>query len=130
MKIIFSIIYAISIICGIVLFIVYSLPLISTNSASPPILSIIVVLFLLMFGIYGLIGEKLLKKLAIQNPDSLEIEASYYIRKKGFIGKFFLFPFIHIKSRHSIIIAFFGSLVWMIILMIVYFGIIAKILNN
>ena len=129
MKIIFSIIYIISIICGIIVFLVFSLPLISTNSVSLPILSILAVLFLLMFGSYGLIGERLLKKLKRQNSGSLEIEASYYIRKKGFIGKFFLFPFIHIKSRYSIVIAFFGSLVWMIILMIIYFGIIVKLLD-
>lgn len=130
MRIFLSIIYIISLISGVIVFYVYSLPVLTTNYGSLTVISILTVVFLLLFGIYGLIGIRLCKTICNQKnvPDN-EIEVSYYIRKKGLLGKLFLFPFIHIKSRYSLVIAFFGSLVWMIILMIVYFGIITKLLN-
>ncbi len=128
MKLLLSIIYIIALLCGVFVFFNYSFPEIIANPGDLPVPSILATIFLLIFGIYGLFGIKLLNKLKRQNPNSLEIEASYYIRKKGFIGKIFLFPFIHIKSRHSFVIAFFGSVIWMIILMIIYFGMVVKLL--
>ncbi|MCD4678832.1 MAG: hypothetical protein K8S00_00450 [Bacteroidales bacterium] len=129
MRIFLSIIYIISLVSGVIVFYVYSLPVLTTNYGSLPVISILTVVFLLLFGIYGLIGIRLCKTICNQNnmPNS-EIEVSYYIRKKGLLGKLFLFPFIHIKSRYSLVIAFFGSLVWIVILMVIYFGIVVKVL--
>ena len=129
MNIFLSIIYIISLISGVIIFYVYSLPVLATNYGSLPLFSILTVVFLLLFGIYGLIGIRLCKTICNQkNVPNNEIEVSYYIRKKGLLGKLFLFPFIHIKSRYSLVIAFLGSLVWIVILMVIYFGIVVKVL--
>jgi hypothetical protein len=76
-------------------------------------------LFLLLFGIYGLIAEMLWKKFEAKGVVNFCVEANYYARKKGFFGRIFLFPFTKIKSKNSFVISFFGALTWVIILVIV-----------
>ncbi|OYT12593.1 MAG: hypothetical protein B6I19_09580 [Bacteroidetes bacterium 4572_114] len=76
-------------------------------------------LFLLIFGLYGLKAESLMKKfIAEGKTDNFCIEASYYAKNKGVLGKIFLFPFMKIKSKNSLVISFFGSVAWMIIILI------------
>lgn len=81
----------------------------------------LVVIFLLIFGGYGLYAENLFKRLKEKGKtDNLCIEASYWVQQKGLIGKILLFPFMKIKSSNSVVISFFGALAWVIILMIVF----------
>lgn len=76
-------------------------------------------LFLLIFGLYGLKAESLMEKfIAEGKTDNFCIEASYYAKNKGVLGKIFLFPFMKIKSKNSLVISFFGSVAWMIIILI------------
>lgn len=76
-------------------------------------------LFLLFFGMYGLYAEWLWKKFREKGiTENLCIEASYYVQKRGFISKILLFPFTKIKSKNSLVIAFFGSLAWIVIFLI------------
>ena len=76
-------------------------------------------LFLLIFGLYGLKAESLMKKFIAQGKmENFCIEASYYAKNKGLIGKIFLFPFMKIKSKNSLVISFLGSVAWMVIILI------------
>jgi len=76
-------------------------------------------LFLLIFGLYGLKAESLMKKFIAQGKmDHFCIEASYYAKSKGLLGKLFLFPFMKIKSKNSLVISFLGSIAWMVIILI------------
>jgi membrane protease YdiL (CAAX protease family) len=77
-------------------------------------------LFLLITGAYGLYAEHLWKHFRAQGKhENLCVEANYYVRRKGFFGRLFLFPFIKIKSTNSLFIATLGALAWVIILAIV-----------
>jgi len=76
-------------------------------------------LFLLLFGIYGLIAEMLRKRFEARGLENFCVEANYYVRKKGFFGRIFLFPFMKIKSKNTFVISFFGALTWIIIISIV-----------
>jgi hypothetical protein len=127
MRLFFIIFYSASIISGFGLF--YSLGGFEISPDPVDIFSVLICLFLLIFGIYGIYGEFFLRKMKQLNSIASEADISYYIKKKGFWGKLFLFPFIHIKSRYSFVIAFFGSLTLIVILMIVYFGMIKKIMS-
>ncbi len=82
-------------------------------------LYIMLALFLLLFGIYGLIAEMLRKRFAARGLENFCVEANYYVRKKGFFGRIFLFPFMKIKSKNSLVISFFGALTWIIIILII-----------
>lgn len=76
-------------------------------------------LFLLFFGLYGLYAEWLWKKFRKKGiTQNLCIEASYFVQKKGFFARILLFPFTKIKSNNSLVIAFFGSLAWIIIVLV------------
>lgn len=76
-------------------------------------------LFFFIFGAYGLYAEMLWKKFRSKGiNENLCVEANYYVQKKGFIGRVFLFPFIKIKSSNSIIVSLLGALAWVIILSI------------
>lgn len=76
-------------------------------------------LFLLIFGIYGLYAEWLWKNFREKGvTQNICIEASYYVQKRGFFSKILLFPFTKIKSKNSLIIAFFGSMAWIIIVLV------------
>jgi len=76
-------------------------------------------LFLLIFGLYGLKAESLMKKFIAQGKtENFCVEVNYYVRNKGILGKIFLFPFIKIKSKNSLVISFLGSVAWMIIILI------------
>ncbi len=76
-------------------------------------------LFLLIFGLYGLKAESLMKKFIAEGKmENFCIEASYYAKNKGLIGKIFLFPFMKIKSKNSLVISFLGSVAWMVIILI------------
>lgn len=78
-------------------------------------------LFFLVFGSYGLYAEMLWKKFrANGKTENLCVEANYYVQKKGFFGRVFLFPFIKIKSSNSIFVSFLGALAWVIILSILF----------
>jgi hypothetical protein len=77
-------------------------------------------LFLLITGAYGLYAEHLWKRFRARGKhENLCVEANYYVRRKGFVGRLFLFPFIKIKSTNSLFIAILGALAWVIILAIV-----------
>ena len=77
-------------------------------------------LFLLIFGLYGLKAESLMKKFIAQGKtENFCIEVDYYARNKGILGRVFLFPFMKIKSKNSLVISFLGSVAWMIIILIV-----------
>jgi len=82
-------------------------------------LYVMLALFLLLFGTYGLIAEMLRKRFAARGLENFCVEANYYVRKKGFFGRMFLFPFMKIKSKNSLVISFFGALTWVIIILIV-----------
>ncbi len=82
-------------------------------------LYIMLALFLLLFGIYGLIAEMLRKRFEARGLENFCVEANYYVRKMGFLGRIFLFPFMKIKSKNSLVISFFGALTWVIIILIV-----------
>lgn len=82
-------------------------------------LYIMLALFLLLFGIYGLIAEMLRKRFEARGLENFCVEANYYVRKKGFFGRIFLFPFMKIKSKNSLVISFFGALTWIIIILII-----------
>ena len=76
-------------------------------------------LFLVIFGSYGLYAESLWRKFRERGKtDNLCVEASYYIRNKGFLGRVFLFPFLKIKSSNSLVISFLGAIAWIIIISI------------
>jgi hypothetical protein len=76
-------------------------------------------LFLVIFGLYGLKAESLMKKfIAEGKTENFCVEASYYAKNKGVLGKVFLFPFMKIKSKNSLVIAFLGAFVWIVILLI------------
>lgn len=76
-------------------------------------------LFLLIFGLYGLKAESLMKKFVAEGKtENFCVEASYYAKNKGLIGKIFLFPFMKVKSKNSLVISFLGSAVWMVIILI------------
>jgi hypothetical protein len=76
-------------------------------------------LFLMIFGLYGLKAESLMKKfIAEGKTENFCIEASYYAKNKGLIGKIFLFPFMKVKSKNSLVISFLGSIAWMVIILI------------
>ena len=75
--------------------------------------------YLLIFGIYGLYAEWLWKKFKERGvTQNFCVEASFFVQKKGFFSKILLFPFTKIKSKNSLVFAFFGSLAWIIILLI------------
>jgi hypothetical protein len=77
-------------------------------------------LFLLITGAYGLYAEHLWKRFHAQGKhENLCVEANYYVRRKGFAGRVFLFPFIKIKSTNSLFIAILGAFAWVVILAIV-----------
>lgn len=90
------------------------------------ILYCLLAFFLVVFGVYGLYAEMLWKKFRKQGKtENLCVEASYYAREKGFLGKVFLFPFIKIKSSNSVVVSFLGALAWVIIVSVfikVFFG--------
>jgi hypothetical protein len=76
-------------------------------------------LFLLIFGLYGLKAESLMKKfIAEGRTENFCVEASYYAKNKGLIGKLFLFPFMKVKSKNSLVISFLGAVAWMVIILI------------
>ncbi len=80
----------------------------------------VLALFLVIFGLYGLKAESLMKKFVAEGKtDNFCIEASYYAKNKGVLGKLFLFPFIKVKSKNSLVISFLGSFAWIVILLIV-----------
>jgi len=73
--------------------------------------------FFLIFGGYGLYAEMLWKKFRAKGiNENLCVEANYYVQKKGFFGRLFLFPFIKIKSSNSIVVSLLGALAWVIII--------------
>jgi len=73
--------------------------------------------FFLIFGGYGLYAEMLWKKFRAKGiNENLCVEANYYVQKKGFFGRLFLFPFIKIKSSNSIVVSLLGTLAWVIII--------------
>ncbi len=77
-------------------------------------------LFLLIFGLYGLKAESLMKKFIYEEKtENFCIGAIYYAKNKGLIDKLFLFPFMKIKSKKSVVICFLGSTFWMVIILIV-----------
>jgi len=82
-------------------------------------LYVMLALFLMLFGIYGLIAEMLRKRFEARGLENFCVEANYYVRKKGFFGRMFLFPFMKIKSKNSLVISFFGALTWIIIISII-----------
>ena len=82
-------------------------------------LYVMLALFLLLFGIYGLIAEMLRERFEARGLENFCVEANYYVRKKGFFGRMFLFPFMKIKSKNTFVISFFGALTWIIIISIV-----------
>lgn len=80
----------------------------------------LVSVFFLIFGAYGLYAEMLWRKFRARGKtENLCVEANYFIQKKGFFARLFLFPFIKIKSSNSIVISFLGAVAWIIILSIV-----------
>lgn len=80
----------------------------------------VLALFLVIFGLYGLKAENLMKKFDAEGKtENFCIEASYYAKNKGVLGKLFLFPFIKVKSKNSLVISFLGSFAWIVILLIV-----------
>jgi len=80
----------------------------------------ILALFVVVFGLYGLKAESLMKKFTAEGKtDNFCVEASYYAKNKGVLGKLFLFPFMKVKSKNSLVISFLGSIAWVVILLIV-----------
>ena len=80
----------------------------------------VLALFLVIFGLYGLKAESLMKKFVAEGKtDNFCIEASYYAKNKGVLGKLFLFPFMKVKSKNSLVISFLGAFAWIVILLIV-----------
>jgi hypothetical protein len=74
-------------------------------------------LFLALFSSYGLYAEKLWKYLKSKGKtENLCVEANYFVRKKGFFARVFLFPFIKVNSSNSLVVAFLGALTWVIII--------------
>jgi hypothetical protein len=78
---------------------------------------LMVALFLALFGSYGLYAEKLWNHFkSLGKTENLCVEANYYVRKKGFFGRVFLFPFIKVNSSNSFVVAFLGALTWVVII--------------
>lgn len=76
-----------------------------------------VALFLVLFGSYGLYAERLWKHFkSLGKTENFCVEANYYVRKKGFFGRVFLFPFIKVNSSNSFVVAFLGALTWVVII--------------
>jgi hypothetical protein len=74
----------------------------------------------LVFGSYGLYAEYLWKKFrAAGKHENLCVEANYYIQKKGFFSRMFLFPFTKIKSSNSFFVSLLGAIAWVIIISII-----------
>jgi len=83
------------------------------------LLHTLLAVFLIIFGLYGLKAESLMKRfIAEGKTDNFCIEASYYAKNKGLLGRLFLFPFMKIKSKNSLVISLLGSVAWMVILLI------------
>lgn len=82
--------------------------------------------FFLIFGSYGLYAEMLWKKFRAKGiSENLCVEANYFIQRKGYFGRLFLFPFIKIKSSNSIVVSLLGAIAWVIIISVlfkVFFG--------
>lgn len=129
MRLVLYFIYVISIVSGVLLFSIKTFPQLSAEPVSKYLFDLMFNVFLVIFGFYGIYGESILRKFVEQSGSAIDAEISYFIKKKGFFGKLFLFPFIHIKSKYSFVIAFFGSIAWIIILMIIYLGFIKKIME-
>ena len=81
----------------------------------------ILALFLFIFGAYGLKAESLIRKFTAEGKmDRFCIEANYYARQKGLLGKVFLFPFMKIKSKNSLFISLLGAITWIFIILIAF----------
>lgn len=77
--------------------------------------------FFLIFGIYGLYAEMLWKKFRAKGiNENLCVEANYYVQKKGYFGRLFLFPFIKIKSSNSIVVSLLGAIAWVVIISVFF----------
>ncbi len=79
--------------------------------------------FPLVFGSYGLVAEKLLQMIDEKKADSLAGAAAVYTRALGLLGWIPLFPFLFLKGKSSVSVAFWGALVWAVLLTIFFEGI-------
>lgn len=113
-----KIIYTIAITFGILILVHTFLIVFNDISEFDLFLRGIAGMLLVLFGIYGLVAEMLLKKFRGKDAIAFSIEANYWVRKKGFLGRIFLFPFMKVKSNNSMVIALLGTLTWMVILII------------
>jgi hypothetical protein len=86
--------------------------------------------FPIVFGGFGFAAEKMLGYVA--SGEAVSIAEAYkkwmnvFISRHilvGFILMFFLFPFSFFSSRNALLIAFFGSVVWGVLLLVFFNGI-------
>jgi hypothetical protein len=79
--------------------------------------------FLLIFGIYGFIAEKIIKKTEQGETQSFPQAASTVINAVPLIGPIFLFPFYFIKGKSSLLVSFIGAIIWGVLLAIFFVAI-------
>ncbi len=82
-------------------------------------LFILLSVFLAIFGIYGIIAERLIKIFREKGSENICVDIFYYIKNKNAFVRLLLFPFMKIKSKNSLVYSFLGALVWVIIILIV-----------
>lgn len=76
--------------------------------------------FLLIFGIYGFVAEKINKNMREGKSDSLPKAASTVINSIPLVGPIFMFPLYFVRGKNSVVVALLGSLIWGVLLFIFF----------
>jgi len=86
--------------------------------------------FLIIFGLYGYFAEFLMNRIIDGKgkniPDAYNKWVAEFVKRHLFIGlvlALILSPFSFIKTRNSLLVAFTGSVIWGILLLIFFMGI-------
>jgi hypothetical protein len=72
--------------------------------------------FPLVFGFYGLLAEKLFRLIREGKADNLAAAVSLWTRAIGVSSLIPLFPFLFLKGKNSVTVAFWGAAVWAVLL--------------
>ncbi len=77
--------------------------------------------FPLVFGIYGLVAEKLKRFIDEGRAETLGEAVKIWTIATGIIGLSLLFPFLFVKSRSSVVVSLVASLFWSVLLLVIFF---------
>lgn len=76
--------------------------------------------FLLIFGIYGFVAEKINKNMREGKAGSLPQAASAVINSIPLLGPLFMFPLYFVRGKNSLLVALLGSLIWGVLLFVFF----------